>query len=108
MIGVLDTCHDECQKANAKKITRITLTVGERSGVVISALEFAFTALTKDTNAEGAKLVIESVPCKGVCLQCNNEFFSSAEGFLICDRCGGYGRVISGQELNVTSIEVET
>ena len=108
MTGLMESCQQQAKKVNAKKITVIKLRIGERSGVVLDALEFAFDVVSKDTLAEGASLVIEKIPCQGECLECQTIFEPTPEGFMICDQCGAYGRLIQGQELQLTSIDVET
>ncbi len=105
MMSILDTALEEAKKANAVKITNINLLIGAKSGVVVDSLEFAFEMVTRDTIAEQAKLDIELVPFRGECLSCGEQFES--EDFLICNKCGSFGKLISGQELNIQSIEVE-
>ncbi len=104
MMSILDTALEEANKVNAKKITTIHLLIGAKSGVVVDSLEFAFEIVTKETIAENAKLYIEQVPLRGECLSCGEQFES--EDFLVCNQCGNFGKMISGQELNIQSIEV--
>lgn len=105
MLSVLETALAEARKAGAQKIKTISLQVGEKSGVVLEALEFAFDVATKDSLAEGAILTIDRVPFRGECLSCGFQFAS--DDYLICSRCEGFGKIISGQELNIQYIEVE-
>ncbi len=104
MMSILDTALEEAQKANAEKILNIRLLIGAKSGVVVDSLEFAFEMVTRDTIAEQAKLNIELIPFMGECTSCGRQFES--EDFLVCDKCGGFAKLISGQELNIQSIEV--
>lgn len=105
MTSILDIVLEEANQASAKKVLSISLQIGAKSGVVIDALEFAFDVATKNTIAEGAKLDIEVVPLKGECASCGHQFTS--EDFLVCEKCGGLGKILSGQELKIQSIEVE-
>ncbi|MFH2131399.1 MAG: hydrogenase maturation nickel metallochaperone HypA [bacterium] len=105
MMSILDLAIEEARKNSAERIQRISLEVGERSGVVIDALEFAFEMVIKNSIAEGASLVIHSIPYKGECIDCGFQFH--CDGFLICSKCGNFGKIISGQELRIESIEVE-
>lgn len=104
-MSILDLALEEASKNGAEKILRISLEVGEKSGVVIDALEFAFETVTRNTPAEGAALTIHSIPYKGECVSCGNIFESS--DFLVCNLCGNFGKIISGQELRIKSIEVD-
>lgn len=105
MMSILDLAIEEARKHNAKKIQRITLEVGAKSGVVIDALEFAFETVTRNSIADGAQLTIHSIPYRGECISCGHQF-DCAE-FLLCDKCGNFGKIISGQELRIESIEVD-
>lgn len=105
MMGIMDIVLETAKKEQAKKVSKISLEVGARSGVVVDALEFAFDMVTRNTIAENADLDIELVPLKGECLVCGRLFES--EEFLVCDKCGNFARPISGQELNIKSIEVK-
>ncbi len=105
MMSILDLAVDEAGKNNAEKILHITLEVGQKSGVVIDALEFAFETVTRHTMAEGAALTIHSIPYRGECIACGHLF--DCNDFLVCNQCGNFGKIISGQELRIQSIEVD-
>ena len=105
MMSIIDIALEEAEKAEARKINEIHLKIGDRAGVEIEALRFAFETVTRNTIAEEAELSITSVPFRGECLTCGHQFENL--DFLICDRCGGIGRMISGQELLITSLDIE-
>ncbi len=105
MMSIMDIVLKTAEEEQAKSVSRISLEVGAKSGVVVDALEFAFDMVSRETIAENAVLDIEYVPLKGECLSCGC-LFESKE-FLICSKCGNFARAISGQELNIKSIEVK-
>ena len=105
MMSIMDTALKTAEQEKAKTINRIALQIGAKSGVVIDSLEFAFEMVSKNTIAEKATLEIESIPLRGECLGCGHQF--EAAKFLVCEKCGNFAKVISGQELNIKSIEVE-
>jgi len=105
MTSILETALEEAGKAGSGRIKAISLQIGEKAGVVRDAMEFAFDVAVKGTLAEGAKLLIDMVPFKGECLSCGYQF--TGDDALICSRCGGFGKITSGQELNIQYIEVE-
>lgn len=105
MMSIMDMALQTAKEENAKKIKKISLRIGAKSGVIVDSLEFAFEMVTKGTIAEDATLAIESIPLKGECLGCGHQFTS--DEFLVCDKCGNFAKVLSGQELNIQSIEVE-
>ncbi|MCP4751300.1 MAG: hydrogenase maturation nickel metallochaperone HypA [Proteobacteria bacterium] len=104
-MSILDIALEEARKAEAKKISGIRLQIGAKSGVVVDSLEFAFEMVTKNTPAEDARLDIERIPFRGECVACGHLF--ECDDFLICDRCGHFGKIVSGRELEIKSIEVE-
>ena len=104
MMSILDTALEIAENNQAKKIERITIEIGDKSGVVKDALDFAFETVTRDTIAEGAVLDVIRIPLKGECSHCGHIFTS--ESFLVCDKCGNLGKMISGNELRIKSIEV--
>lgn len=105
MMSIMDTALDVAKQNNAQEIVKITVEIGEKSGVVKDALEFAFETVTKETIATRSALEIIMIPFKGECLKCGHVFLS--DDFLVCDRCGNLGKLISGKELRIKSIEVD-
>ena len=105
MMSIMDTALDVAKTENASRITKISLLIGQRSGVMIDSLRFAYEMVTAESIAQGAELEIEEVPFRGKCMACDHEF--DCRDFLVCDRCGGVGELLSGQELQIKSIEIE-
>ena len=105
MMSIMDTALEVAEQNNAQKIIKITVEIGEKSGVVKDALEFAFETVTKETIAEQSTLEVITIPFKGECLECGHVFLS--DYFLVCDKCGNLGKMISGKELRIKSIEVD-
>lgn len=105
MTGILEICLEEAAKHKALQISKIRLEIGEKAGVVIDSLEFAFDVVTKNTIAENAVLEIDSIPFQGECIECGKQF-KATDGFLECPHCHNVGKIISGQELNIINIEV--
>ena len=105
MMSILDMAINVAKENNAQKITRITVEIGERSGVVKDALEFAFETVTKDTIAKHATLNIITIPYKGECIGCGHLIVGN--NFQVCEKCGNLGKMISGNELRIKSIEVD-
>jgi len=106
MSSVIETCKKEAEKFNSNKVTKISLQVGEKSGAFLDSLRFAFEAISPNTIAEQAILDIEVIPFYGECTMCGLKFHSP-EGYLLCQECGGFAKLISGRELNINFIEVE-
>lgn len=98
---------EQAERANAGKVTRINLVIGEMSGIVRECVEFYFNYLRKGTLAEDATLSFRMVPANYRCRNCGNTF--EFKGFsYTCPSCGGRGvEIIAGEELLLESIEVE-
>jgi hydrogenase nickel incorporation protein HypA/HybF len=93
--------------AQGRQVTKVELRVGHLRQVVPSALQFAFELLTDGTALEGAELVIEHVPARGRCRQCDVTTVMTAFP-LQCAQCGGLDlEIVAGEELLVDAIELE-
>ncbi len=88
------------------RIERINLKIGKLSAVVPHSLRFCFEIATKDTPLSGAYLNIEEIPVEVHCNDCNGEWTIN-EPVFTCKHCkSGNVDMISGRELDITSIEI--
>lgn len=92
--------------AKGRKVRRVTLDVGELSGVMCEAIEFCFETVAKGTPLEDATLDIRRIAGRARCNDCGTEF-EQASLFASCD-CGSR-RVtrVRGEELLIRSMELE-
>lgn len=105
--GILDIVLSYAEKSEAKKVTEISILIGEMTGVVDESLEFCFTSIAKGSKAEDAKLVLKHIPLVAKCLDCNTETKIERYNFS-CPNCGSVRmETISGRELRVESLEVD-
>ena len=88
------------------RVSEVTVRVGDMSGVVAEALEFAFEAL-RDGQAAGAKLEIRRIPVLARCPACAAETRPGADLVLWCEHCGVPLKVMEGEELTVESVVLE-
>jgi len=94
-------------QADAVKVTRLNLVIGEFSSVVGESVEFYFEIMAKGSVAEGAELHFERIPGLLVCLACEKQF-SMREYDGQCPHCGEFRtKVIDGDQFRLESIEVE-
>ncbi len=94
------------KSGNTEKVKSLHLSVGKWSGVEPQTLEFALEAVCTGTPLEGAKAVIEVVAPTFECAECG-ETYTAEDRFDPCPKCGGYdGRMIAGDEMKLTHIEV--
>ncbi len=93
---------------NAKKITGVTLILGELSGFKEESIRVYFDALSKGNILEGAKLVVKPVKSKLKCKDCGQVFEHEKSNFN-CPKCGSLGILTdSGKEFYIDNIEVST
>lgn len=98
---------EEARKGGARRVTAISLVLGELSGVVGDCVELYFSLMSRDTPAEGAAITIRSVPTRARCRKCATEFGVKDLDW-ICPECGSVSvELVAGHELFVESIEVE-
>lgn len=83
-------------------VESVEVRVGALSGVVASALQFAWDVVTVQTPLAGSVLVVQSVPTTVYCPSCQ-AVVAPQVGFL-CPGCGELsGELRSGRELEVLS-----
>lgn len=93
--------------AAGRKVTLVSVRLGHLRQVVPDSLAFYFELVSRGTVCEGARLEQEIVPARLHCNPCDHEWRIEQPAFR-CPLCGGADvDVISGEELEVESIEVE-
>ena len=104
---ILEVVLRHAEEAQAERITRIELVIGDMTSFVDESIQFYFDALSEDTIARGAELTFRRVPVKIRCRECATEFVPESLNW-ICPTCGAYaGEIIAGQEFYIDNIEVE-
>jgi hydrogenase nickel incorporation protein HypA/HybF len=93
--------------ADERRVTRVSMRIGELRQVVPESLEFYFGIVTRDTVCENAVLELEHTSTRLHCRDCELEWEPSIPAFR-CPRCESpAAQVIAGEELEVQYIEVE-
>lgn len=105
--SLVEIAEEHARRAGATVIRGITLAVGELSGAIPEALEFAFEVCSKGTLAEGAALTIQHVPGHGHCAACAAEA-ECHELTAVCPVCGALTFDLdAGRELRVVELEID-
>ena len=105
--SIMDVALTEAKKAKARKVKKISLKIGELTGVFPDSISFCFELLSKGTIAEGATLTIENVPIRGYCSHCDKSFLIEDNHYL-CQHCKNPTiELTSGRELQIDHLEVE-
>jgi len=105
--GVLRIVAAEAEKQGFTRVLEIRMRIGEYAGIVPDCLREFFPLAAKGGPAEGAALVIETVPAAFRCPDCGYEG-SVARREARCPVCGGTAiRMTAGRECYVEDLRVE-
>lgn len=105
--GIINIINSQRETERFSRVEEIRLRVGEYSGIIPDCLRDCFPIAAKGTAAEGARLVIESVPASFRCTDCGYEGPIERKS-ACCPDCGSLGvRMIAGREFYVESLKVE-
>ena len=105
--SIVNIALDKANEAQASKITKINLVIGELSGFVPDSIQFYFDFLSKDTIAEKTTLHFELVPAQLRCRSCSTDF-QLRDTLWTCPKCQSQSvEIIGGRELYIESLEVD-
>ncbi len=109
MGNILDIVLEHAAAHSVKRVSRISLEVGELSDIIPEWMQTYFDFVSKDTIAEKAVLSIDRVPAVLRCKSCANEFTITRENFqFTCTACDSADvELLKGREFKILSIEVE-
>jgi hydrogenase nickel incorporation protein HypA/HybF len=107
-LALLQQLQDIAAERNARRITRIELSVGPLSGVEADLLRNAWPIASAGSIAADADLAIGTSGIVVRCTNCGAETAASANR-LLCAACGDFRtRVVSGDEMVLQRVEFET
>ncbi|MDR0434783.1 MAG: hydrogenase maturation nickel metallochaperone HypA [Gracilibacteraceae bacterium] len=102
----INIAAQKARAANARRVTRVRLVVGEQSGLAPESIQMYFEIIAEGTVCADAALEIETVKTKWRCPRCDI-FYERRPLSFACPRCGEDGEPTSaGREFYVDSIEV--
>ncbi len=106
-MNVIEIADEYASKANATVVKEIEIEVGELSGVVLDALEFAMEVAVRNTILEQATCHYIRIPGMARCRECGHEF-KTGNLHTPCPKCNSFEQeLISGRELRVKSLMVD-
>lgn len=105
--SILEIAKEEANQYEAKRITRVRLKIGAMSCLEARTLTSCFEICAEGTPAEGAELVVNTVPVTWECKNCQSVFEEPVD--YACPSCGSQSLDMkTGRELLVESLDVET
>lgn len=106
--GMLSQMQAIAAEHGARAITGVTVQVGPLSGVEPELLVQAFSIASAGGIADGAELKVDTLPIRVHCERCGAQTDATANR-LLCGVCGDWHtRLLSGDELLLASVELET
>jgi hydrogenase nickel incorporation protein HypA/HybF len=97
----------EAKNESASRVLKVTLAVGEDSGIMPDCVQNYYDLLTEGTIAYGAKIEANSIRSTLYCENCKKEFERARFSFT-CSDCGAEGTPTGkGSECYVESIEID-
>ncbi|MGH9512666.1 MAG: hydrogenase maturation nickel metallochaperone HypA [Terriglobales bacterium] len=106
-LSMIDGVLEEAGKRGGAKVEAVHLKLGVFSGVNQDALLFSYGLACEGTLLEGSRLLIEDVPLLIYCPACETERAARSEQELCCSICSTpAARIVRGQELEVTALEI--
>lgn len=106
--SIVQIAEAKACEQNARSIQVIKLLLGTFTTIVPEALQFAFEICRQGTLSQNARLDIEVVPMVVHCVVCEMLTQPARGVCLVCERCGFPLEIISGEELRVEYIEVDS
>ena len=104
--SMCQTVRNYAQEHNIERICEIVCQVGELSLVIPEYLEDIYPKVTKGTEFENTKLILEIIPGLAECDDCD-EIFNVVEHEGYCPNCGSFEKtVLSGKDFCVKEIHV--
>ena len=105
--SILSIVAQAARDEGFERVLEIRLKIGEFSGLVPECLQEFFPIAAKGTPAEGAALVMETIPASFRCLDCGYEGPADRKN-ACCPRCRGTAlRMTQGREFYVEDLKVE-
>lgn len=105
--NVVEIVLEKAIENNFTKVNKVSLKIGELSGVLPEALNFAFKGCIIDTMLKNSILEIEKVKAVAECEDCR-QVFPIDHFNKLCPCCNKFcSSIISGYELYVNTIEGE-
>ena len=106
--SIVRIAEAKAREQNALSIQVIKLRLGTFTTIVPDALQFAFEIARQRTLSRDALLDIEIVPMVVRCVVCKASTQPVGGICLICEQCGFPLEIVSGEELQIEYIEVDS
>ena len=103
--AVLKMVDGILEKNGCRGASRITLEIGDLSGVVPRFVRDCWEAVADGTKYEATELVLETVPGTARCLDCGREFTVNLDELVCPDCLGRKLQPLTGTDMTIKEIE---
>jgi hydrogenase nickel incorporation protein HypA/HybF len=103
--ALVDRVDSEVKARGATSVQRLSVRIGELSGVDPDLFTTAYNTFRERTICDGAALYVTIVPARWTCERCGQRI--AAGSVLRCDICGSAARLAEGDEIILDRIEME-
>jgi hydrogenase nickel incorporation protein HypA/HybF len=103
--ALIDRVEAEARARGAHMVHRLSVRVGELSGLDVELFETAYATFRDRTLCANAELCVTVVPVRWQCDRCGDE--PAPAQTLRCPQCGGPVRLATGDEIVLDRIEME-
>ena len=108
MMNLVSLACRAAEENGASHIKKLTVDVGEMTGILPKYLFHYFPEASKGTLCEGSELIVNEVPITIECAQCGKDYHPDIANDRSCPFCRGtIGKIKSGRELMVSDIIVD-
>jgi len=105
--NIIEIVEDISRENGVKNVKKVIVKIGKLVAVVPDSLLFCYETLTTGTHLENSELKINILPIMGKCNSCGKEF--EVESYIFaCPFCESTEvKILQGQELNISELEVD-
>ncbi len=103
--ALVERVEIEARTRRAMAVNRLSVRIGELSGVEVDLLTTAYAIFRERTICERAELDLEVVPARWECPDCGGGIVRGE--VLACPSCGVPARLVQGDEIMLDRIEME-
>lgn len=107
--SLIELCEENARKHNSSEVSKILVSIGERSNMDKSLFISAFEAFREESEiCKNAELEIRDEKVSLKCKECHYEFEPENLNYGICPKCGNTNLEISkGNEMLLLSLELK-
>ncbi|MCR4716115.1 MAG: hydrogenase maturation nickel metallochaperone HypA [Lachnospiraceae bacterium] len=104
-IRLVNIALDAAKENDINHVSRITVDIGQMTGVLPHLLKSCYEQASKGTILEGSEIVINEIKTTALCLDCDREYIPSKDNNYSCPDCKSINsKIIRGREVSLVNI----